>query len=99
MSRPEDRIHRVVARDIFRHRLVQPIDHVEPEDPGLARIVGAGTAGDDKPVVGDIRALRAGSAVPEVFGPSGRRRLRPITADKVGRNLDKMDFYSGRKER
>lgn len=62
-SRPEDCVHRVVVRDRFRHRLVQPVGRVEPEYPGLARIVGAGTAGDDDPVVGDIRALRGGVEV------------------------------------
>jgi len=62
-SRLEDRIHWVVVRDSFRHRLVQPVDRVEPEDPGLARIVGAGTVGDDDPVVGDVRALRGGVEV------------------------------------
>jgi len=49
-----------VIRDIFCHRLVQPIRSVEPEYPSLARIVGAGAAGDDDPVVGDIRTFRGG---------------------------------------
>ena len=61
-SRPEDRIHRIVIRDILRYRLVQLVDCGKPEDPSLARIVGAGAAGDD-PVVGDIRALCGGVEV------------------------------------
>lgn len=52
-----------MVRNILRHRLVQPVDRVEPEDPGLAQIIGAGTAGDDDPVVGNIRALCGGVEV------------------------------------
>jgi len=86
--RPEDRIHRIVIRDSFRHRLVQPVGRVEPEYPGLARIVGASTAGDDDPVVGNIRTFRGGVEVvrdqPSVLFAPHRRGAVLVEVRPVG---------------
>lgn len=77
-----------MVRDSFRHRLVQPVDRVEPEDSGLARIVGDGTVGDDDPVVGDIRALRGGVEVvrdqPGVLLAPHRRGVVLVEVRPVG---------------
>lgn len=86
--RPEDRIHWVVVRDIFCHRLVQPVDRIEPEDASLTRIVGASTVGDDDPVVGGVRALRGGVEVvrdqPGVLLTPHRRNAVLVEVRPVG---------------
>lgn len=94
-SRPEDRVHRIVVRDSFRHRLVQPVGRVEPEYPGLARIVGAGTVGDDDPVVGDIRTFRGSVEVvrdqPGVLFAPHRRGAVLVEVRPVGVQIAQDD--------